>query len=136
MPEHISAVAKTEWARVSVELNNMGVLTKIDRAALAAYCQAWADWVEAEDQLAKYGKVVKSPVKTTKRTKHHTSDEVVETSGGFPMQSPFLPIRNRALELMHRFAIEFGMTPSSRSRIRADGSAKDRADPAEKYFTA
>jgi phage terminase small subunit len=50
------------------------------------------------------------------------------------MQSPFLAIRNKALELMHRFAIEFGMTPSARSRVSATG-AESEDDPAKKYLT-
>jgi P27 family predicted phage terminase small subunit len=105
----------------------------MDRAALAAYCQAYADWVEAEEQLRRYGKVVKSPIKTT--TRRSKGDEVTETTGGFPMQSPFLPIRNRALETMHRFLSEFGMTPASRSRINVPNGSMAK-DPADKYFSA
>lgn len=135
VPAHLSDEAKVEWGRVANSLNNLGVLTMIDRAVLAAYCQAYADWVEAEEQLRRYGKVVKSPIKTTKRTKQGTGDRVEETSGGFPMQSPFLPIRNRALELMHKFAVEFGMTPASRSRIVVTDGAQTE-DPAAQFFSS
>lgn len=131
VPEHLSNEAKAEWDRIAVELNAIGLLTHVDRAALAAYCQAWADWVEAEEQLRRYGKMVKSPVKTV--TRRSGGAELTETSGGFPMQSPFLPIRNRALEIMHKFLTEFGMTPASRSRISVS-KVSEIDDPAQAYF--
>ena len=43
--------AQTEWRRVARTLHAMGVLTTIDRAALAAYCQSLRRWVEAEQKL-------------------------------------------------------------------------------------
>lgn len=132
VPDHLSDDAKVEWDRVATALDRMGVLTQMDRAALAAYCQAYGDWVEAEGQLRKYGKVVKSPVKTTVR--RVKGEEVTETGGGYPIQSPFLAIRNRALETMHRFLIEFGMTPASRSRITALPIRSDESDITAKYF--
>jgi P27 family predicted phage terminase small subunit len=133
VPEHLSAGAKLEWERIARELYSLRLLTRLDRSALAAYCQAYADWVDAEAQLKRYGTVIKSPLRTVTRRARDGS-EVTETSGGFPMQSPFLAIRNKALELMHRFAIEFGMTPSARSRVSATG-AESQDDPAKKYLT-
>jgi P27 family predicted phage terminase small subunit len=134
-PAHLSVAARREWRRISLALAKMGVLTPVDRAALAAYCQAYADWAEAEKDLAINGRIILSPVKTvTKTLKNGT--QTVETSGGFPMQNPWLAIRNRALELMHKFLAEFGMTPASRTRIVVeDGGEQDRPkDPAASYF--
>jgi len=73
-------------------------LTNLDRAALAAYCGAYALWAEATAQIQKYGSMIKSPT-------------------GFPIQSPYLAIVNRQAEIMMRIASEFGFTPASRSRI-------------------
>jgi P27 family predicted phage terminase small subunit len=132
VPAHLSEEAKIEWQRLARELYQLGLLTNLDRAALAGYCQAYADWIEAEGQLRRFGKVIKSPQrKVTRRAKD--GSEVVESSGGFPMQSPFLAMRNKALELMHKFGVEFGMSPSSRTRVNvSEGSAK--TDPAHKYI--
>ena len=46
-PGHLTAAAAKEWRRVAKALHGMGVVTAIDRAALAAYCQAYGRWVEA-----------------------------------------------------------------------------------------
>ena len=76
----------------------MGVLTTIDRAALAAYCQAYGRWVEAEERLRETPMLFKTP-------------------SGYVQQSPLLGIINKQLELMGRYLVELGMTPASRSRV-------------------
>lgn len=39
--------AQREWARLVGELSSLNMITKLDRAALAAYCGAYAMWAEA-----------------------------------------------------------------------------------------
>ena len=97
-PAHLAPVARTEWRRVARTLHAMGVLTTIDRAALAAYCQAYARWVEAEERLKETPPLFKTP-------------------SGYVQQSPWLAIANKQLELMGRYMVELGMTPASRSRV-------------------
>jgi P27 family predicted phage terminase small subunit len=113
-PEHLDAAAQAEWKRISAELLTLGLLTSIDRAALAAYCQTWSRWIDAERNIAKYGPVVKSP------------------KSGFPCANPFVGIANRALDLMLKFAIEFGLTPSARSRLQV--APPSSADPFEDFM--
>jgi Phage terminase, small subunit len=48
-PAHLNPEAKAEWQRLAQVLHDMGVLTVIDRAVLAAYCQCYGRWVEAPD---------------------------------------------------------------------------------------
>ena len=98
-PRALGPEARKEWQRLARELSSLGLLTRIDRGALAAYCQAHALWLEAVQAIGRYGTMVKSP-------------------NGFPMQSPYVALANRQVDLMVRIAAEFGMTPSSRSRIR------------------
>jgi P27 family predicted phage terminase small subunit len=54
-------VAQAEWDRVAKTLHAIGVLTSIDRAALAACCQAYGRWVEAEAQIRKTPAMLKTP---------------------------------------------------------------------------
>jgi P27 family predicted phage terminase small subunit len=80
------------------ELASLKLLTNFDRAALAAYCGAYALWAEATEAIQKYGVMIKSP-------------------SGYPVQSPYVSVANRQAEIMMRIASEFGFTPASRSRI-------------------
>lgn len=99
-PEHLNAVARKEWARMRDLLQSSRILTEADRSALAAYCVAWGRWVEAEENIKKTGILVKSP-------------------NGFPIQNPWLSISNKAFEQMHKLLQEFGLTPASRSKVKA-----------------
>ena len=49
-PTWLLREAKAEWKRVVKELEPLGVLTGVDRACLAAYCQLWARIHELETQ--------------------------------------------------------------------------------------
>lgn len=108
-PPELGATAKREWKRISRELAGMGLLGRIDRAALALYCDAWGRWVEAIDALRQYGVVMKSP-------------------NGYPMQSPYLAIANKAAEQVRLLLGEFGMSPSSRTRVRAEPAPQQDDD--------
>ena len=111
-PDYLDDEAKAEWFRTAKVLSDMGLLSLADRTALAAYCVVYSRWLKAEEQVKKFGSIVKSPEK------------------GFPMKSPYLSVADQALDAMHKFMVEFGLTPSSRSRIRvpAGGQAKDEFD--------
>lgn len=41
-PDHLNDVARKEWRRLATPLFDAGILTLADRAALAAYCVAYA----------------------------------------------------------------------------------------------
>jgi P27 family predicted phage terminase small subunit len=97
-PPELGPVARREWDRLAGDLVGLRMLTNLDRAALAAYCGAYAMWAEATEAIQKYGAMVKSP-------------------SGYPVQSPYVSIANRQAEIMMRIASEFGFTPASRSRI-------------------
>lgn len=117
MPSHLSAEAVLEWHRISKELIALRILTVVDRAALAAYCQAWGRWVDAEDHLRLEPMVFKSP-------------------SGYPVLSPWWSVANKAMEQMRNFLTEFGLSPASRTRIKgaANLNEKENADPAKRYF--
>ena len=104
-PPELGPVAQREWQRLAGELSALQLLTNLDRAALAAYCGAYALWAEATENIQKYGTMVKSP-------------------SGYPIQSPYVAIANRQAEIMMRIASEFGFTPASRSRIALPSQAE------------
>ena len=97
-PAHLMPTAKAEWKRLARYLHDLGVISELDRAALAAYCQAYGRWVEAEKKL--------------KETPH-----LLRTPAGYVQPSPWLAISNKNVELMYKFMSELGLSPVSRSRV-------------------
>jgi len=98
--------AIAEWNRRAPVLFRMRVLTEWDTSAFELYCRAWARYQNAETQIASQG-------------------DVILTAGGYPMQNPFRSVANKALLQCQQFWAEFGMMPSSRTRI---GVKPDGAD--------
>lgn len=109
-PPHLNPAAAVEWRRIARALMEAGVLTSFDRAALAAYCQAWGRWVEAEERLRETPPLVKTP-------------------SGYIQQSPWLLIANKQLELMGRYMVELGLTPAARSRVSAGAGVPMAQEP-------
>ena len=98
-PGHLGRIGLNEWKRIIPELKRLGMLSKLDRAAIAAYCQTYERWVEAEKVIAEKGVLYKSPK-------------------GNIQTSPMLWVANKALEQMYKYLTEFGMTPASRTRMQ------------------
>ena len=46
---------------------------------------------------------------------------IIRTQGGNAIQNPLVGTANKAMADMMRYAAEFGMTPSARTRIWAEG---------------
>ena len=108
-PAELCEDARIEWERVSAELHRIGVLTTIDRAALAAYCQAYGRWIMAERAIRKMAE--RDPL---------TGGLMIKTTNGNAVQNPLVGTANKAMADVVRYAAEFGMTPSARTRIHAE----------------
>lgn len=123
MPTALPAAAKKEWKRVVPILLKMGVLTLADGPALEAYCVAYAMWRAALKEIRKHGLT-------------YLSGDVVivdgKPVGGILRLNPAVGERDKAIKTMKSFMTEFGMTPSSRSRIKAEPAKKE--DPFASKF--
>lgn len=104
-PSVLDEIALEEWHSISVLLYEQGLLTELDRAMLAGYCTTFSRWVKAEAALKK-------------------SAMLIKTSKNSLVQNPLISISNKSMELMHMFLSEFGMSPSSRTRINVLTKAK------------
>ena len=54
-PAWLSPAAKSEWRRLAKTLVKLGILSDLDRAVFASYCQSWAKWKQAEQAIQKHG---------------------------------------------------------------------------------
>ena len=113
-PEHLDERAKVKFTVMANMLARHGVMTELDVGAIARYAVVWCRWIDAEAEIKKRGPVVK-------------------TSGDNIIQNPFLAVANKCLLQMAQIESEFGLTPSSRSRIRMEAPS-DTVDPFEEFL--
>lgn len=106
-PDWLDGHASEEWERVTHELEHVGLLVKVDRACLAAYCQSYAELIETTNILNTQGRYLKQPMQTA-------SGEVI---GERTVVHPAVKGQKDALTRVLAFCIQFGLSPASRARV-------------------
>jgi P27 family predicted phage terminase small subunit len=109
-PDHLDDVAKKEWGRLTTILTDMKVLTEADYIALANLCQAYSTLMNAQRQMNKTGILYKS-------------------KSGYVQQNPLLGIIHTQTTIVNNLLREFGLTPSSRTRVAIAEPEKKRPNP-------
>jgi P27 family predicted phage terminase small subunit len=115
-PAFLDEVARAEWVRIVPELERQGLITLVDVAALAGYCQCMSRWQAAEKLIQAEGLTI-------------------EGSHGGTVENPAVKIARESMQLMRQFASEFGLTPASRSRVIVSGSKDKEKDGKAGFFT-
>ena len=117
-PGHLSLRAKAAWKRLGPELEAMGVLTVADGMALELLVSAYAEYRDAQDLVDREGKTY----------------ETVSQSGSVMVRArPEVAMASDAWRRMRAMLAEFGLTPSSRSRVNAADPERE-ADPFEELL--
>jgi len=96
-PRHLDRLAKNEWKRICKELDQLKVLTPAERASIEQYCVAYSEWRQALSAVQKEGRYYS----TEKGLIEHPAAKALRSLAG----------------ICHRYLCEFGLTPSSRSRL-------------------
>jgi P27 family predicted phage terminase small subunit len=109
-PDHLDDLARKEWDRLTSILVAMKVLTEADYIALANLCQAYSTLVNAQKQMNKTGILYKS-------------------KSGYIQQSPLLGIIHTQTTIVNNLLREFGLTPSSRTRVAVVEPKNKRINP-------
>ena len=101
-PSTLSEEARKEWQYVVPRLDEVGMLTKVDRTALEVYCEAVATHREAIGHLRELGILVRG-------------------DKGRVVKNPAAQLARDAATTIRLFCSEFGLTPSSRMRMDVPG---------------
>ena len=107
-PAFITGYAADEWWKTASELHRLGLLTRIDVPALAAYCHAYGQWRMAAKSLAKMQQ--NDPI---------MNGMIIKTKYGDAAINPLVSIVRKHAGDVVRYASEFGLTALARSRLAA-----------------
>lgn len=114
-PDYLETEARAEWDRITTELAAKQLITHVDRAILAAYCQTYGD-IESLSQQAK------------------TAARFLETPTGYKYENP-LHIRIAKLRKeLQGYTAELGITPVARNKVKMIG--KPPAEPTKEQSLA
>ncbi len=117
-PAWLAPEAKAEWRRQVKLLEQTKLIAEVDRAALTAYCEAWAEFVQASGELAALGSLT------------------TETESGYILPHPLVAIKNNAVERLTKIGAQFGFSPASRARLQTSGGEEKAKDGKARFFQA
>lgn len=105
-PRWMTAEAKRQWRRLAPQLHAAGLLTELDGLGLAMLCEAVGQYIEGKELVEREGAVAIS-------------------DNGNVYQHPAVGLMKSARAEILKWAREFGMTPSARSRISVEGAGEE-----------
>ena len=119
-PRHLLPEARKFWKRITPELEVLGLISKIDQAALALACQEWA-WLVWHETRLQAAITLEDAGRAAAAEKGEAWDGgdgfQVPTPNGNLTYSPHWVGRNKHALLLDKFLASFGMSPSSRGRV-------------------
>ncbi|MEH7103393.1 phage terminase small subunit P27 family [Bacillus velezensis] len=124
-PPWLNKIAKKEFKRVAALLSEVEIITEADISMLAAYCNAYSQYVSISEIIEKDGIMV--------HTEGHDED-------GNPIQligeeHPLLKRQKNYYDQMKSAANDFGLTPSARAKLAITRTQEEREKTAaEKEF--
>jgi P27 family predicted phage terminase small subunit len=110
MAAGLTDAAQAEWNRIAPILLKLGVLTIVDGSELAAYCQSYARWLQAEACLDEHGLLVEEPV----------TNRAGDVVGHRLKKNPAATIASDMKKAVRAFASDFGLSPASRTRVHGN----------------
>ena len=111
-PSNLTGIAAKEWKRITGFLEHMKVLSRVEAPALEQYCRAYQEWRECCQTIDEEGAVV--------RELRGTGNNQYEVLKRHPIDQ-----RKQYLSaLILKYLTEFGLTPSSRSRVQVPDDGK------------
>ena len=100
-PEHLKDEARKAWDWLCDTLKRLGLLAKSDVAIMSLYCDTWAEYVKARQEVEQYRFLMISP-KT-----------------GNPFVNPLLNVEAILKKQLLQYLSELGLSPTSRTRLHA-----------------
>lgn len=117
-PKHLSIEAKKEWKRITPFLEELGLISGLDRTALGLYCQVSGRLAELETAFnGMVSKLVCDEGMDYSDAVYKASYSV--TPSGYAQQSVIVQLIGKHREQLNRYLMHFGLSPSARGRVQA-----------------
>ena len=111
-PPELHEYAKDEWWRLAPQLEKLGMLDDGSFQSFSLYCKHIGDEKRYREELDRGREEV-----LKQHPNHPMRGDVVRFASGALGQHPLVGMINTKAELARKMLLEFGFTPSSKSRI-------------------
>lgn len=116
-PKHLGIEARKEWKRITPLLEDLGLISGLDRAALALYCQAAGRLAELE--TAFNGQVARLVDEGADYSDAVYKASYSVTPSGYAQQSVIVQLIKSHRDQLNRYLMHFGLSPAARGRVQA-----------------
>ena len=116
-PRHLVKEARKEWLRITPILEELGLISGLDRAALGLYCQAVGRLSELE--TAFNGQVNRLTDAGVDYADAVYQASYAVTPSGYAQQSVIVQLIKSHREQVNRYLMHFGLSPAARGRVQA-----------------
>lgn len=124
-PAWLGRAGKREWKRIIKSLTDNKLMTNVDVASLAVYCDAVDKHAEASKAVREQGVTVRVGIER----RVLDNGDIVEINSGRLVQNPNVLVASKYAAIIARYARQFGLDPSARAGLaipKADDKPKDR----------
>jgi len=115
-PDWLTGESLAKWNELVPKLVGMGTIGDVDGDVVAAYCEAWGEFVKAKKYIDEHG-------------------EIAVTDKGSVYQHPMVGIKNKAVERMGRLGAQFGWSASARTGLKIEAETK-KDNGKSRFFNA
>lgn len=115
-PKHLGTEARKEWKRITPLLEELGLISGLDRTALALYCQAVGRLAELE--TAFNGQVARLVDEGADYSDAVYKASYAVTPSGYAQQSVIVQLIKSHREQVNRYLMHFGLSPAARGRVQ------------------
>lgn len=134
-PKPLVGDARAEWDRMLERLETSRTLSIVDDAALFQYVQLFAETEGIKADNLEARKLSKELKKTTRDLE---GAELVQAVGEIVKLYQIIAKQTDKLRqgrmAVRQYLVEFGMTPSARTRVKASGDPSKPANPLDKFL--
>lgn len=113
----VNEAAKKEWRRIVKELDKIDIVGNLDKNNLGGYCNAFAQYTKATEEL------MEAPLCIQKETK----------TGTVTVKNPLINIQKLYAEEMRKFASLCGLTIDSRLKAAVTKTTKKEEDLKDRF---
>ena len=117
-PKHLGIEARKEWKRITPQLEELGLISGLDRAALALYCQVAGRLYELESAFEGQVSRLMDERKLDYPSAVYEASHAV-TPSGYAQQSVIVQLIKSHREQLNRYLAHFGLSPAARGRVQA-----------------